>query len=109
MASFIDISGLDKADVLMRLYNGGFNDVNHAPVTGILQRMLPPMLLPEAQALIAERSGAPILYFDYVNGKALKIDLTGDRLDPRLYDRDCGEGAASRALGLPMTTDTEEG
>lgn len=103
----IDISSLSKAEVLVRLYNGGHNDVNHGPVTGILQRMLPPMTLEKAQALIDQQlelqkgREKPRIYFDYVAAKALKVDLSGDKLDPRLYDRDCGPGAASRALGLP--------
>lgn len=94
---FIDISKMSKAEALMRLYNGGFNDVNHGPFAGALQRLLPPMTLEEAQAIIAEHGAN--LYFDYVNAKALKVDLSGDTLDPRWYDRDNGRGAAARALG----------
>ena len=37
-------------------------------------------------------------YFDYLNGRVMKIDLSEDMLDPWLYDRDNGEGAAARAL-----------
>ena len=95
--TFIDISKMSKAEVLMRLYNGGFNDVNHGPFAGALQRLVPPMTLEEATAII-EESGSN-LYFDYVAGKALKVDLSSDTLDPRLYDRDNGRGAAARALG----------
>lgn len=106
--SYIDISSLSKAEVLCRLYNGGFNDVNHGPMAGVLQRMLPRMTLERAQALIDDQLAyqrgreKPRIYFDYVDCKALKVDLSGDRLDPWGYDRDCGPGAASRALGLPM-------
>jgi hypothetical protein len=97
MTTTIDISKMSKAEVLMRLYNGGFNDVNHGPLA-VLQRIEEPMTLEEAQALI-DASDPKYLYFDYVGAKALKVDLTGDTLDPRLYDRDCGRGAAARALG----------
>ena len=37
-------------------------------------------------------------YFDYLHGRVLKVDLSGDEFDERLYDRDCGEGAAQRAV-----------
>ena len=109
----IDISGLSKAEVLVRLYNGGHNDVNHGPMAGILQRMMKPLTLDRAQELIdrqlalQEGRERKRIYFDYLDGKALKVDLSGDKLDPRLYDRDCGPGAASRALGLPDVPEAE--
>ncbi len=37
-------------------------------------------------------------YFDYLAGRVMKIDLSGDELDPRLYDRDLGQGAAERTI-----------
>ena len=37
-------------------------------------------------------------YFDYLHGRVLKVDLSGDEFDERLYDRDCGKGAAQRAV-----------
>lgn len=30
--------------------------------------------------------------------RVLKVELSGDEFDERLYDRDCGEGAAQRAV-----------
>ncbi len=38
------------------------------------------------------------LYFDYLKGRVLKVDLNGDEFNPSLYDRDNGQGAARRAL-----------
>lgn len=38
------------------------------------------------------------LDFDYVHGCPIKSDLSGDELDPSLYDRDQGEGAAERVI-----------
>ncbi|MFA5049133.1 MAG: hypothetical protein WC516_08970 [Patescibacteria group bacterium] len=37
-------------------------------------------------------------YFDYLGGKVMKINLAGDSLDTRLYDRDNGEEAAEYAI-----------
>lgn len=36
--------------------------------------------------------------YDYLYGRVMKVDLAGDEFDERLYDRDCGEGAAQRAV-----------
>ena len=38
-------------------------------------------------------------HFDYIQGRVLKIEFDGDNIDPRLYDRDNGHGAALRAVG----------
>lgn len=37
-------------------------------------------------------------YFDYLNGKVLKVDLSTDELDTFLYNRDNGPDAAEKAL-----------
>jgi hypothetical protein len=37
-------------------------------------------------------------YIDYFQGRVIKTDLRGDAIDPRLYDRDNGAGAAERAV-----------
>lgn len=55
--------------------------------------------------------------FDYLHGRVLKVDLSGDEFDERLYDRDCGAGAAQRAVdsirdeteGGEATTENTEG
>lgn len=84
----IDLKGRNKAEVLVKLYNA-----SHQQGMGFLQEDKD-MTLEEAQILLD--SGQK--YFDYVNGRVMKIDLSGDELDPRLYDRDNGQGAAAAAL-----------
>ena len=37
-------------------------------------------------------------YFDYLQGRVMKVDLGGDSLRVDLYDRDNGPGAAQAAL-----------
>ncbi len=37
-------------------------------------------------------------YFDYLQGRVMKMDFGGDDLDFRLYDRDNGQGAGDRAV-----------
>ena len=85
----VDISGLDKAHVLMAL----FNDAS-AQGRGYLRDHEKDMDLKEATVIIA--SGK--LSFDYVRGRVLKVELSGNAFSSRLYDRDNGEGAAQRAI-----------
>lgn len=87
----IDISKIDKAAVLAALYNAsqplGMGFMHYAPED---------MTREEAAKLIAERGERP--YFDYLKGRVMKIDLSGDTLRTALYDRDNGAGAAEQAI-----------
>jgi hypothetical protein len=87
MAS-INISGLDKAEVLAALYNN-----SKTQGMGILHYTPEPMTIEEASELLKE-----INYFDYLKGRVMKVDLTSDTLDTWGYDRDNGKGAAYRAI-----------
>lgn len=98
----IDISGLDKGAVLAALYNA-----SQPMGLGHLRARSADMTVEEAWTyLIAGddlNRDMPQLprrrtYFDYLNGRVMKVDLGGDELDPWGYDRDNGDGAAWRAL-----------
>lgn len=84
----IDIEGLTKAQVLKALHDG-----TRAIGMGMLHDLGRDMTLEEA-----ERLTRGDLYFDYVSGRPLKVDLNGDSFDPRLYDRDAGEGRAEAVV-----------
>ena len=85
----IDLNGRNKAEVLAKLYNAS------QPIgMGFFQAKPGDMKVEEAQSLLD--SGQT--YFDYLKGRVMKIDLSKDELNPRLYDRDNGEGAAERAI-----------
>ena len=86
----MNISHLDKADVLAALYNKA-----QAQGMGRLQYKPEPMTAEQAAGLL-ENNRRP--YFDYVHGRVMKVDLSGDDLDTRLYNRDNGEGAAEAAI-----------
>lgn len=89
MEGTISLEGLDKAAVLAGLYNAS------RPLgMGFLQYDRVPMTTEEAQAILKQGH----TYFDYLKGRVMKIDLGGDELDPRLYDRDNGAGAAAKAI-----------
>lgn len=85
----IDIKGLKKAVVLKTLY-----DHSRVQGLGFLQAV------PEGTVTIShcEELLKDYKYFDYLYGRVLKIDLSKDELDERLYDRDNGSGAAQRAI-----------
>jgi hypothetical protein len=89
MQDTIDISKLDKAEVLAALYNN-----SRQQGMGFLNsRGREPLTKEEAAELLKEGT-----YFDYLAGRVMKVDLKGDTLDTYGYDRDNGRGAAARAL-----------
>jgi len=104
MTDPINIAGLDKAELLAALYN------NSRPQgMGIMAFTPEDMTTAEAQALLDEldESHKDIVaeyilsrryYFDYVGGRVVKCNITGDELAGHLYDRDLGQGAAARVV-----------
>ena len=99
-AGTINIAGLDKAEVLAALYNAA-----KAQGMGLLHYTPEPMTIEQARELLGSRpdlaphaSPRQRTYFDYVKGRVMKVELSGDELNTRLYDRDNGDGAAERAL-----------
>lgn len=85
----MNISGHEKAEVLMVLYN-------RAMPQGMSYRQYTPqqMTLDEARAFLKTYPG---LYFDYVKGRVMKVDLASDHVDTGLYNRDNGRDAAEDA------------
>ena len=102
MKTQIDISRMDKAAVLCALYNGG-----RIQGLGALHYVKGGLPIDEARDLLTKET-----YFDYLKGRVLKVDLSGNVLDTRLFDRDNGLGAAEFALQLagllPIATAKEE-
>lgn len=110
MENSIDISGLDKAEVLKALYD------NAKPQgLGFLHFDPAPMNIEEARGIVGHGDGNsagdyPIpegdwtkfgrkqLYFDYFKGRVMKVDIGEDTLSVSGYNRDNGDGAAQKAL-----------
>ncbi len=87
----IDISGLNKAAVLAALFN-------HSKQQGLgFLHTRGAHGMTEEQAA-EELKQAPRASFDYLHGRVMKVSLDSDQLDPWLYDRDNGQGAAARAI-----------
>lgn len=97
---YVNIAGLDKAELLAALYN------NAVPLgMGFLRARSGKMSREEAQTEWIDKNkshdvgiGGQYLYFDYVNGRPLKVDLSGNEMRTSLYNRDQGEGAAERVV-----------
>ena len=89
MTDKINIKGLNKAEVLAALYN-------HAKPQGMgfLHYSQNAMTTKQAEELL----DSGLKYFDYLYGRVIKVEISGDYLDPWLYDRDNGAGAAQGAL-----------
>lgn len=94
----INIKGLNKARVLAALWNAskqqGMGVFHSAGAPG--KDMSTDCAQLEIDSRIA--LGGKRIYFDYLHGRVMKVDLTDDELDPAGYDRDNGRGAAARAL-----------
>lgn len=86
----INISGIDKAEVLACLYNNS----KQIGLGFLHKRGQFEITRDEAAELLSRQS-----YFDYLHGRIMKVDMSREMLDPRLYDRDNGAGAAAKAIG----------
>lgn len=88
----MNIKGLNKAVVLMALFNA-----SKQQGLGTLQKEgVANMDIDRAKYIIA--GCGEYLEWDYLHGRVMKIDITEDEVDTRLYNRDNGEGAAERAI-----------
>lgn len=84
----INIKGLSKGKVLAALYNN-----SKTQGWGVLHFTPENMTENEASKLLKEQQ-----YFDYLKGRVMKVDLSGDEFDPWGYDRDNGDGSAQAAV-----------
>ena len=90
----MDISKLDKAEVLAALYNS-----SRAQGMGLIHFTPEDMTAEEARKLLDDlKEQGHSAYFDYLKGRVMKVSLYEDDMRTDLYNRDNGEGAAERAL-----------
>lgn len=96
----IDIEGLNKAEVLAELYNNSkIQGMGFFGQLALGDKAGSRMSTEEAQQEIDKlKKFSRDLYFDYLHGKVMKVDLSSNKLDPWGYDRDNGSGAAERVV-----------
>lgn len=84
----MDITGIDKAEILAALYNNakpqGIGHLNYKDI---------PMDKDIAEKLLKEQT-----YFDYLKERVLKVDLSGDELNTVWYNRYNGKNAAENII-----------
>lgn len=85
----MDISNLSKPKVLAALFNAA------KPLGMGIMHFKPEHVMDEKEAaeLLAERT-----YFDYHEGRLMKVNLEPDTLNTWGYNRDNGENAAENAI-----------
>jgi hypothetical protein len=94
----ISIQGLDKGALIAALYN-------NAKIQGLGVHN------PAGSSSMTAEQAASLrrLSFDYLNGRTLKIDVSGDEFEEWLYDRDNGQDKAARVIeNLRRTGSVEE-
>lgn len=89
MVKNMDISGMDKARILVALFNRA-----RAQGLGLPQSFSFKLTVEMAQQAIKDGD----MKFDYIGGRSLKVDLSGNTLDTRSYNRDNGQNAAEMAI-----------
>lgn len=101
----VDISGLDKAEVLLALYHAskpigwGMVKAQGFPKTMTLEEARRYIENPDLQDNLHSTQGR--LYFDYLRGRPIKCYLGDDEIDVTYFDRYHGtEERAKRAIRL---------
>lgn len=87
----VSIKGLTQAAVLAALWNN-----SRSPgIAAFMQNRQTEMTEADAAKLLETQS-----YFDYLNGRVLKVRLNkgATEFEPALYDRDNGKGAAQSVV-----------
>ena len=83
----VDITGVDKVELLRALWTATkpasfFNN----------------MLIMAPNFCEEEASAATEAYIDYYSGRCIKTDISGNKANPFLYDREVGEGAFAKIV-----------
>lgn len=95
----VSIKDLDKGAVLAALYNA-----SRPQGMGFVQFDPKPMTAEQGGVLIKRQRD-----FDYLQGRVMKIEISGDEIDTWGYDRDNGEGAAAKAIASLRETGQPNG
>jgi hypothetical protein len=89
-STIVQFDGLTREQVLCALYNAskpqGLGFFHYDPM---------PLKIDEAKNVLSKSD-----FVDYLKGRVIKVNLPKEakEFDARLYDRDCGAGAARAAI-----------
>ncbi len=90
-AKTIDISGLDKGEVLVAL----FRAAKLIPVFTVLFSPSDQLSLEQAKLELARARNS---FFSTLHGRSMQVDLSGKAFSPLCFDVENGKGAAARAI-----------
>ena len=95
MSDEVNIKGIDKSELFAALY-----DRAKAQGRGFEVYTPAKMSMADARQAVTNATEAISgrIYFDYHNGRVMKVELSGDTLDPWGYDRDNGGGAVQAVV-----------
>lgn len=88
----INIEGLDKVELLRILW------LNMVPASVALYAAILNNNTSESVFDKELAKYAVLGYIDYFQGRCIKSDLSGNEVDPFLYDRDAGKGVFQRIV-----------
>lgn len=88
----VNIEGIDKVKLLHALWTN-MHIAQGALIASIISSDKTHIIFD-----IDKASSAVLGYIDYFQGRCIKSDLSGNEVDPFLYDRDAGEGAFKRIV-----------
>lgn len=96
----IDVRGIDKAELLVALFTAanppiGRGALNYSAYDTLTYDEATEIL--KGETFDTPYSGQP-MHVDYVKGRNLKIDLSGDEIDPTKYNAINGDLTAQRAI-----------
>jgi hypothetical protein len=112
----IDITGIPKWRVVQALHKfslggrgmGILHEINRDLTEAEAQEIL--RLGDDASRMFPEvRVGQPKLYLDYICGRPIKTDISGDTIDGAAFDRENGSEAASYAINWARAMEGVEG
>lgn len=90
----INITGLDKAELLAGLFNS-----SKAPGMGFFSKGSNiEMTIEMARVHIQNKQATGSLSFDYLDGRYMKVDISGDVLNALQYDKVNGKHAAKTVV-----------
>ena len=98
----VDISGMNKAEILLALYNGAApHGYGMFQATHDWTQEDADLFMERAEAGAGSRNGFGMgrLMFGDIFGRRINADLSGDWLDLNRYDAAHGKGAGRKALG----------
>ena len=88
--SKVDIAGLDKAELLIKLWMNSKNASFFANSGMPLPR---PPTLEDARTELTRSS-----YVDYFSGRVINTNFESGQIDPQMYDRDIGSGVFQKVV-----------